>query len=275
MNPNFQLKLVTPCHKSWDSMRPEEKGRYCASCNKTVVDFTDMSDREQIAHLARAGQNVCGRLMPDQLNRAFLLQPVPDKNRWKGWYLILAGLLVANRLPAQIRQSKPRPIAVISPVRERIAPVVEQDTMPKPVADSFKVLPAAVVHGFAGRRNTCTGYLGGLSVVRSIKITSWKQRLTDTLEACHLLPKKELSVYPNPVRPGAAISLSWQVEEGKYQVCLFNMAGALIQQRNMHVGSTGQVDLLEIPATLSKGVYILRAIGAGNGKTYSRKLVVL
>ncbi|MHA4808983.1 T9SS type A sorting domain-containing protein [Flavitalea flava] len=274
MNPNFQLKLVTPCDKSWNSMHPEENGRFCGSCNKTVVDFTGMSDRELITHLARAGQNVCGRLAPDQLNRAFLLQPEPDKSRWKGWPLILAGLLVASRLPAQIRQAKPRGIVGTSPVRERIAAVAVQDTMPKPVTDSFKVLPTAVVHGF-GNQNTCTVYMGGLSVVRSIKITSWKQRLTDTLENCHLLPKKELSVYPNPVRRGVAISLSWQVEEGEYQVCLFNMAGALIQQRIMQVGSTAQVDLLEIPPTLPDGLYIIRAIRAGNGKTYSRKLVVL
>lgn len=122
---------------------------------------------------------------------------------------------------------------------------------------------------------TLSGYLGCVSVVWSLTISSWKERVTDTLVACRLLPQKELSVYPNPASRGSAISLSWQAEPGEYQVGLFNMAGALIQQRMMEVGTGVQVNLLEIPADLSGGVYIIRAVRAGNGKMYSRKLIVL
>jgi hypothetical protein len=77
-------------------MQPTEKGRHCQSCCKTVVDFTEMSDAEIIRHLSQAGQHVCGRLMPDQLNRTLMPAPV-QKNGRSGWAWVLASLLMLAR----------------------------------------------------------------------------------------------------------------------------------------------------------------------------------
>ena len=273
MRQHIQLRIATPCQEQWASLRPEEQGRYCGSCKKTVVDFTAMDDREILAYMAKAGQGVCGRLAPDQLNRDLSFQPVTEKSRWKGWQLILAGMLIAIRLPAQSRMARTRPIAAIAPIREHIAPVVQQDSLPKVAVDSFKVLPEVVVYGYTNRISS--GYMGGLSFVRAVTISRWQQRVADTLAACHLLPKKELSVYPNPARRGTATSLSWQTEPGEYQVGMFNIAGALVHQRMVQVVTGGQVDLLEIPGALPTGIYIIRAVRADSGKVYSRKLEVL
>jgi len=43
----------------------------------------------------------------------------------------------------------------------------------------------------------------------------------------------------------------------------------------MIVKVKGQVDMLEIPASLPKGVYVLRVARAGEVRVLSRKLVVL
>ena len=51
----IQIKLTTPCHENWSNMRPAEKGRYCAACQKTVVDFTQMNDGEILRYLKRSG----------------------------------------------------------------------------------------------------------------------------------------------------------------------------------------------------------------------------
>ena len=77
-------------------MQPTEKGRHCQSCCKTVVDFTGMSDAEIIRHLSQAGPHVCGRLMPDQLNRTLMPAPV-QKNGRSGWAWVLASLLMLAR----------------------------------------------------------------------------------------------------------------------------------------------------------------------------------
>ncbi|WP_181369419.1 carboxypeptidase-like regulatory domain-containing protein [Flavobacterium album] len=49
-------------------MTPSDKGRFCASCQKNVRDFTLSSDRE-IASAFAKGINLCGRFLPSQLDR--------------------------------------------------------------------------------------------------------------------------------------------------------------------------------------------------------------
>ena len=53
-------------------MTPEAKGRFCASCQKTVIDFTDSSDRE-IASILKNQKSACGRFREGQLNRNLIL----------------------------------------------------------------------------------------------------------------------------------------------------------------------------------------------------------
>jgi len=49
--------IPNPCHKDWNQMTPNEKGRFCASCSKTVVDFTKPDNNSGIENF----ENVCGR----------------------------------------------------------------------------------------------------------------------------------------------------------------------------------------------------------------------
>jgi len=65
----INLTIPEPCHEDWAQMTPEAQGRFCASCQKTVVDCTTMSDAQLVRLFSRPGRSVCGRLNPDQLNR--------------------------------------------------------------------------------------------------------------------------------------------------------------------------------------------------------------
>ena len=56
-----------PCHAAWDDMIPDQGGRFCGSCQKTVIDFTAMSDQEVLALLASSRTTICGRFRNDQL----------------------------------------------------------------------------------------------------------------------------------------------------------------------------------------------------------------
>jgi len=285
MGQKFHLQIPTPCHQDWATMTPEAQGRFCGSCRKTVVDFTSMSDREVIGYLARTGQGVCGRFDPDQLNRNYSLRPESPKKRGLAWQWLLAGVLFSTRLPAQTRaakavvnQERPQkpgenPTGPDASFRGKAVLVAPPDSVPKPVADTFKMLPEVVVTAemFARHRTTL-----GLTATITTETFSRKRAVTDTLKALCLLPakEKELSVYPNPVNRGNAVSLSWQTEPGTYRVQLFNIAGALVQQRVMEVESKEQVDLLEIPPGVAAGAYVIRAAREGNGKVYTRKLVI-
>ena len=69
MRKQIQLNIPNPCHENWDQMTPVDKGRFCGSCQKQVVDFTTMSDeqlilffKKQILSSSKDG-SVCGRFM--------------------------------------------------------------------------------------------------------------------------------------------------------------------------------------------------------------------
>jgi hypothetical protein len=77
-------------------MSPAKDGRHCDSCRKTVVDFTGMSDREIARYLAQSGPDVCGRLLPEQLNRPLQTETPVRRTAWAGWSLLFSGLLMAS-----------------------------------------------------------------------------------------------------------------------------------------------------------------------------------
>ena len=66
------VRIPQPCHEDWNKMTPGDKGRFCDSCQKTVHDFTGMSDAQLIAFFKKPSTgSLCGRFYNDQLERDF------------------------------------------------------------------------------------------------------------------------------------------------------------------------------------------------------------
>lgn len=65
----MKITIPNPCHENWDAMPPDEKGRFCSVCSKTVRDFTVSSDQEVIKAFSHPEDNICGRFNASQLNR--------------------------------------------------------------------------------------------------------------------------------------------------------------------------------------------------------------
>ena len=107
MAKKTQLLIYNPCHEQWDAMQPDAEGRFCGSCQKTVVDFTTMSDQELLAWFASGHKNVCGRITEDQLNRDLVPAPAPKKRVWAVWWqFLVAGLLVSSEASSQVKPPK-------------------------------------------------------------------------------------------------------------------------------------------------------------------------
>jgi hypothetical protein len=71
-----KISIPTPCHEDWSQMTPNELGRHCNACAKTVVDFTNMSDEAvQQYLLSRHGERICGRFSTTQLHRIHIQLP--------------------------------------------------------------------------------------------------------------------------------------------------------------------------------------------------------
>ena len=83
-------------------MNAEERGRFCGSCQKVVVDFTTMSDQEVLSYFKNSGGKTCGRFRNDQLDRDFQSR----SNKRLNWYkyflqILIPALLFTSRSYSQ------------------------------------------------------------------------------------------------------------------------------------------------------------------------------
>ena len=85
VRPVLTLRIPQPCAQPWAALTPTAAGRHCAACQKTVVDFSQLTDAEILAVLARAPGETCGRLRPDQLGRPLRPLLLPAPSRWRAW----------------------------------------------------------------------------------------------------------------------------------------------------------------------------------------------
>lgn len=98
MPRSLLLNIPEPCHENWQNMTPQEQGRFCGSCQKVVVDFSVMTDKEVLAYFSKASQQVCGRFSNDQLNKELTVTPTTRKRiAWAYvWNVLVASVLVTK-----------------------------------------------------------------------------------------------------------------------------------------------------------------------------------
>lgn len=63
----MKISIPKPCQENWNTMTPNEKGRFCLSCNKTVVDFSRMKKDEIVSYLENQNKVICGRVRIEDL----------------------------------------------------------------------------------------------------------------------------------------------------------------------------------------------------------------
>jgi len=94
MTSRIHISIPKPCHEKWDTMAPDDRGRFCMACQKQVIDFTMVSDREIVATMQQ-DKNLCGRFRNTQLNRELV---IPKKK--KGYSTLAGFTLLSLLLPA-------------------------------------------------------------------------------------------------------------------------------------------------------------------------------
>lgn len=285
-------------------MQPAEKGRHCTACEKTVIDFTAMSDTEIIRFMSQAGNKICGRLTPGQMNRPLIPLTPPQKNKLPAWPLLLTSLLLTHDEPKHHHQPVPQESTIppqkdglvftdalsIDTIEVSMAPTlgfitsIVPDTPPPP--------PAHVKTDTATDATTKeTTHLMGDTVIYTKPdtpigtiIDTVKKFISDTLS---IIPQKQnlstnpdisttaaLTLYPNPIPRGNTIHISLQTDPGAYHFSLISSSGALIQEKRVDISDTKQISEWNIPANLPAGIYFLRVLRPGRNSLYTHQLVV-
>jgi len=116
----IQLSIPSPCAESWEAMTPGAQGRFCAHCQKSVIDFTGWSDTALYDFFSRNNKPVCGRLDSSQLNRNITIPPQPHSKLYR--IAIALGLTI---LVAQAQET-----------RARVMPPLMEQNILTPVNDS-------------------------------------------------------------------------------------------------------------------------------------------
>lgn len=82
MEEKFKITIPKPCHEDWNAMTPDQTGRFCGSCVKSVVDFTSMETAAIQEYFAQnPGKNVCGRFKNEHLGKFTLNIPQSILNK--------------------------------------------------------------------------------------------------------------------------------------------------------------------------------------------------
>lgn len=90
--PPLKITVANPCSENWTAMEEKEGGRFCSNCQKVVVDFSMLTDKELFAYFGLATSIPCGRFHNNQLNKIIF----PEKRQqfsWKNLYKAAATLL--------------------------------------------------------------------------------------------------------------------------------------------------------------------------------------
>jgi hypothetical protein len=145
---NDSLKIETPCHEDWAKMSPNKEGRHCGVCDKTVVDFTVMSQGEITNYLSNNYKaQICGRiLVPREKEAAIqiklkrLYKNIEDKIRFKPLRISLLGSLslimlisgcTENHTADDVNKQQVRRITHTDTlIGEPIAPGIQKETNP-------------------------------------------------------------------------------------------------------------------------------------------------
>lgn len=72
---SFIIAIPQPCAENWAEMRPQDQGRFCAHCQKTVVDVRDWDDQQLATFYRQQTDAVCVRMLQSQLGRPISVVP--------------------------------------------------------------------------------------------------------------------------------------------------------------------------------------------------------
>lgn len=99
-------------------MKETDGGRYCNNCQKTVVDFSGLSNKEVYDYFSSANLVPCGRFHSSQLNTILIAEKVPSRP-WKKFYRSAAALLAFFTLKNATVSAQTKAPTTVQPTQKK------------------------------------------------------------------------------------------------------------------------------------------------------------
>ena len=309
----IHLSIPTPCHENWDGMTPQERGRFCGSCQKTVIDFSNLSDRQIAEFFKKPVTDTCGRFHTDQLHRDI---EIPRKRipwvryffqfTWPAWVLFLKSctqktkdigkIQVEYSGHSQERKTVPRmatlgfivpEITPLDTLRVEQPPVVEKEIREE---ESEKLLKEIYLDKTVDNTDSIKEY----PLMDPVKITTSNYGMTNCvimggftsarvnvvagaiplMEKESTPVKEQFNAYPNPVRAGSLLTISYPENEFPERIDLLSSSGQLITSIRQQAAEYATVFNLSIPSSAKAGLYFVR-VASKEKVLKTMKLVVM
>ena len=97
----FTISIPEPCTENWSDMTPTERGKFCAHCQKDVIDFSTKTDTEIANFVKNNKGNFCGRFVDTQLNKEFSYIEQEKYSNLKYAAALALGLMTAENAVSQ------------------------------------------------------------------------------------------------------------------------------------------------------------------------------
>jgi hypothetical protein len=268
-----QIHIPQPCHENWNNMTPDEQGMFCGSCQKTVVDFSAMSDKELLESFANvSGYTACGRFSNDQLNRTIKTAENKRRLSWAYvWNVLLATFMIteANAQvcpPNKKRAMVPSSINKADSVNTAISTIgYKAETF---TADNSRIIETKPVNMSVA----LVGRLGGYYVGEKLPV---KERINKVIN--NFIPaslKKDVIVYPNPVARGDVAKIKLALPKGDYELEVLSTTGQIMLVRSLSIQTKEQQVDLPTQENWSLGTYWVRISSNKTGRTFQNKILL-
>lgn len=98
MEQKFNLTISKPCSEKFNQFNKTEKGGFCNSCQKEVIDFRTVSDEQLIKYFKSKEGKTCGYFSKTQLNRDFQIPEFEQSSRYKFFKIAAVAFLSLTSL---------------------------------------------------------------------------------------------------------------------------------------------------------------------------------
>lgn len=152
MKKYYSISIPKPCHENWNTMTPKEKGRFCNSCAKTVIDFTKM-DSFEVQNFIRENKtrNICGHFKQTQLDSINIYIPSQILKKQQCFHkiflltlLIVMGTTLMNCINKNGTKQKIDSIEVVDSINKKTIDKFDgtkEDILPKTVYSTICPIP--------------------------------------------------------------------------------------------------------------------------------------